>query len=199
MNRLKDDPFFLAVGFYKPHLPFNAPKKYWDLYNREEIPLAPHPAPPENVDISISLHKNGELTGRYEALKDPTDATPEEARCLRHGYFACVSYVDAQIGKLLDELERLDLRKNTIVVVWGDPTAGISAICTSGANTPRLNGPCEAPCSSARRGPPRTPIPVDWSNPSTYTRRSPTCAACLNRPSTMARVSRGFCESRIQM
>lgn len=120
LNRLKDEPFFLAVGFYKPHLPFNAPKKYWDLYNREDIPLAPHPAPPENVDTAISLHRNGELTGRYEALKDPTDATPDEARRLRHGYFACVSYVDAQIGKVLDELGRLDLRKNTVVVVWGD-------------------------------------------------------------------------------
>ena len=120
LRQLKDEPFFLAVGFYKPHLPFCAPKKYWDLYDRSAIPLAPHPAPPKNIDPSLSLHRNGELTGRYAALKDPAEATEEEARQLRHGYFASVSYVDAQIGKVLDELDRLGLRDNTIVVVWGD-------------------------------------------------------------------------------
>ena len=120
LRALKDDPFFLAVGFFKPHLPFNAPKKYWDLYNRDEIPLAEHKDPPANVDLGLSLHPNGELVGRYAALSDPADATDEEARRLRHGYFACVSYVDAQIGRVLDELDRLGLRDNTIVVVWGD-------------------------------------------------------------------------------
>ena len=120
LNALKDEPFFLAVGFYKPHLPFCAPKKYWDLYDRDTIPLPEHPEPPQNVDLKISLHENGELTGRYTALKDPKDATVEETRYLRHGYFACVSYVDAQIGKVLDELDRLGLRDNTLVVVWGD-------------------------------------------------------------------------------
>ena len=120
LQRLKDEPFFLSVGFYKPHLPFNAPKKYWDLYERESIPLAPHPEPPKNVDTSLSLHRNNELTNRYAALADRAEATPEEARELRHGYFACVSYIDAQIGKLIDELDRLNLRENTIVAVWGD-------------------------------------------------------------------------------
>ena len=120
LRRLRDRPFFLSVGFYKPHLPFCAPKKYWDLYDRERIPLAPHPEPPKNADPSLSLHRNGELTGRYAALGDPAHATEAEARKLRHGYFACVSYVDAQIGKVLNELDRLGLRDNTIVVVWGD-------------------------------------------------------------------------------
>jgi arylsulfatase A-like enzyme len=120
LNALKDEPFFLAVGFYKPHLPFCAPKKHWDLYDRDAIPLPEHPDPPANVDLTISLHENGELTGRYASLKDPREATEDEARFLRHGYFACVSYVDAQIGKVLDELDRLGLRDNTIVVVWGD-------------------------------------------------------------------------------
>ncbi|MCP4645438.1 MAG: sulfatase-like hydrolase/transferase, partial [bacterium] len=100
--------------------PFTAPKKYWDLYNRDEIPLADHKDPPANVDLALSLHRNGEMTGRYAALKDPADATDDEARQLRHGYFACVSYVDAQIGRVLGELDRLGLRDNTIVVVWGD-------------------------------------------------------------------------------
>jgi len=120
LRRLKDEPFFLATGFFKPHLPFCAPKKYWDLYNRDEIPLAPHPGPPENVDTGLSLHPNGELTGRYEALQNRREATDDEARRLRHGYFAAVSYIDAQIGKLLDELDALGLADNTIVVVWGD-------------------------------------------------------------------------------
>ena len=120
LNTLKNEPFFLAVGFYKPHLPFCAPKKYWDLYDRDAIPLPEHPDPPKNVDLKLSLHQNGELTGRYAALNDPKDATDAETRHLRHGYFACVSYVDAQIGKVLDELDRLGLRDNTNVVVWGD-------------------------------------------------------------------------------
>jgi len=72
------------------------------------------------VDPTISLHRNGELTGNYAALNRPEEATEEETRLLRHGYFACVSYVDAQIGKVLEELDRLGLRDNTLVVVWGD-------------------------------------------------------------------------------
>ncbi len=120
LQRLRDSPFFLAVGFYKPHLPFCAPKRYWDLYDRDAIPLAPHPEAPQGVDATLSLHRNGELTGRYDALNNPGEATDDEARRLRHGYFASVSYVDAQIGKVLDELEHLGLRDNTIVVVWGD-------------------------------------------------------------------------------
>ena len=120
LNTLKEGPFFLAVGFYKPHLPFCAPKKYWDLYDRAAIPLPEHPGPPRNVNLSLSLHRNGELTGKYAALNNPEKATEEETRLLRHGYFACVSYVDAQIGKVLDELDRLGMRDNTLVVVWGD-------------------------------------------------------------------------------
>ena len=120
MQRLRDDPFFLAVGFYKPHLPFCAPKKYWDLYDPATLPMAPHPTAPEGVDRSLSLHRNDELTGNYHELIDPEEATEEEARHLRHGYFACVSYVDAQIGKVLKALEGLGLADNTVVVVWGD-------------------------------------------------------------------------------
>ena len=120
LRAVKDRPFFMSVGFYKPHLPFCAPKKYWDLYDHDTIPLAAHPDPPEGVNPKLSLHENGELTGRYAAMQDPKHATDAEARQLRHGYFACVSYVDAQIGKVLDELEALGLRENTVVVVWGD-------------------------------------------------------------------------------
>lgn len=120
LRKVKNKPFFLAAGFFKPHLPFCAPKKYFDLYDPEAIPLPPHPAAPQHVDLTLSSHKNGELTGNYAALTDPLHATEAETRQLRHAYCACVSYADAQVGKLLDELDTLGLRDNTIVVLWGD-------------------------------------------------------------------------------
>lgn len=120
--RQKDEPFFLGVGFFKPHLPFNAPAKYWDMYDEDRISLSPSPYIPENVNPA-SLHGSGEFNGylagdEHPSLKDPV-SDPYQ-RKLRHAYFAAVSYVDAQIGKVLDELDKLDLSENTIVVVWGD-------------------------------------------------------------------------------
>ncbi len=106
LRQLKDRRFFLAVGFYKPHLPFNAPAKYWDLYDRDKIALAPYRKPPQGVDPRVSLHKSGELTPRYSGLATPGKVTDDEARRLRHAYFACVSYIDAQVGKLLREIVR---------------------------------------------------------------------------------------------
>lgn len=120
LGELKDEPFFLAVGFFKPHLPFNAPKKYWDLYDPQEIELAGNPFPPKNVDPKISLHTSWELTPRYTGLETPGTVTEGEARHLRHAYYASVSYIDAQVGKVLDELDRLGLSDNTVVVLWGD-------------------------------------------------------------------------------
>lgn len=118
----KDEPFFLGVGFFKPHLPFNAPKKYWDIYDESKIPLSPNPNIPENVSKE-SLHGSGEFNqyklGEEKAsLEGPV--SDEYARTLRHAYFACVSYIDAQVGKLMDELDKQGLAENTIVVVWGD-------------------------------------------------------------------------------
>ncbi len=118
----KGQPFFLGVGFFKPHLPFTAPKKYWDMYNEEELPLSPTPFIPENVNVA-SLHGSGEFNqyklGEEKAsLKSPV--SDEYARKMRHAYFACVSYIDAQVGKLIAELENQGLAENTIVVVWGD-------------------------------------------------------------------------------
>jgi len=118
----KGQPFFLGVGFIKPHLPFNAPKKYWDLYDEENIPLTPSPDIPENVNLA-SLHNSPEFNqyklGDEEAtLGKPVSVKYEKK--LRHAYFACVSYTDAQVGKVLDELKKLGLDKNTIVVLWGD-------------------------------------------------------------------------------
>jgi len=118
LRELKDRPFFLAVGFYKPHLPFVAPKKYWDLYDPADIRLTTVRRKPAYAP-SIGLHASFELRTRFGVPKyGPID--DELARHLIHGYLACTSYVDAQVGKVLDELERLGLRKKTIIVLWGD-------------------------------------------------------------------------------
>jgi len=118
LRRLKDKPFFLAMGFYKPHLPFNAPKKYWDLYRREDIRLADNPFVPKDAP-SYATTNWGELRNYYGIPKQ--GPCPDElARQLIHGYYACVSYTDAMIGRLLDELGRLGLRDNTAIILWGD-------------------------------------------------------------------------------
>jgi arylsulfatase A-like enzyme len=112
------EPFFLALGFVKPHLPFNAPKKYWDLYNRNEISLPKNYLQPESTPKK-AFHNSGELRA-YEAIPEKGPVSDEMAKDLIHGYYACVSYVDAQIGRVLDELETLGLAENTIVILWGD-------------------------------------------------------------------------------
>ncbi len=114
----KDQPFFLAVGFWKPHAHFNAPKKYWDFYERKNIQPPSYPDPPQNVP-AIALHDSREI---LRAFKDRADGKPtaEETLALRHGYYAGISYVDAQVGKVIAELDRLGLRENTIIVFWSD-------------------------------------------------------------------------------
>ena len=112
----------MALGLFKPHLPFTSPKKYWDLYDRDEIPLSGSPDIPENIDLS-SLQRNGEFNqyalGEEKAsLEQPL--SDEYARKLRHAYYAAVSYSDALVGKVMQELDELGLSDNTIVVVWGD-------------------------------------------------------------------------------
>lgn len=113
-----DKPFFLAVGFLKPHLPFNAPKKYWDLYDPKDIGIAPNPDPPENAP-GQAIHNWGELR-QYYSIPETGALSDSAANKLRHGYYACISYTDALIGLLLDELSRNDLSDNTIIVLWGD-------------------------------------------------------------------------------
>lgn len=125
LERLKarDQPFYLALGYYRPHLPFVAPKKYWDLYDRDSLSLAPNPFLPKDAP-AFAMNSQYELRGCYdlEWVKHPAEERlPEEtARQLKHGYYASVSYVDACLGKLLDGLDAAGLRDNTIVVVWGD-------------------------------------------------------------------------------
>jgi arylsulfatase A-like enzyme len=113
----KKEPFFLAVGLIKPHLPFVSPKKYWDLYDPARIQLAPNRFRPKDAP-EYAVLPGGELRN-YHGI--PEGPIPDDlARQLKHGYYAAISYTDAQVGKLLDELDRLGLRKNTIVVLWGD-------------------------------------------------------------------------------
>ncbi|MEM9479067.1 MAG: sulfatase [Verrucomicrobiota bacterium] len=114
-------PFFIAAGFARPHLPFSAPKKYWDLYDADELPMPEfedHPAGSPGA-----AHKRGGEIRNYFPVpdkNDPAQISDELKRELIHGYYASVSYVDAQIGRVLDGLDELGLRDNTIIVLWGD-------------------------------------------------------------------------------
>ncbi|QNN21916.1 sulfatase [Planctomycetales bacterium ZRK34] len=113
--KAKGQPWFLAVGFWKPHTPFNAPKKYWDMYDRSQITPPTHPEPPVNVP-AIAMHDSKEILGPFPKHQ----VTPEQVLTLRHGYYAAISYLDAQIGKVIDELDRLGLSDNTVIVFWSD-------------------------------------------------------------------------------
>jgi len=114
----KEEPFFLAIGFMKPHLPFNAPKKYWDLYDRNKIELPKSYVQPETTPKE-AFNNFGELRN-YGNIPMTGEIPNNLAKELIHGYYACVSYIDAQIGLVLNELERLGLEDDTIVVLWGD-------------------------------------------------------------------------------
>jgi arylsulfatase A-like enzyme len=112
-------PGFVALGLTKPHLPFVAPKKYWDLYDRDAIPPSPNPFRSKGAP-NQSVHNFGELRNYRDVPDGNTPVPPELVKTLRHGYYACVSFIDAQIGRVLDALEELGLRENTIVVLWSD-------------------------------------------------------------------------------
>lgn len=116
--KAKAQPFFLAVGFLKPHLPFVAPKKYWDLYDPQTIPVPATDKLPEGCP-KFAGHTNGELHN-YPGVPTQDPIPYEFARTLRHGYYACLSYTDAQVGRLLDALEQTGQLDNTIIVLWGD-------------------------------------------------------------------------------
>ncbi|MDW7692177.1 sulfatase [Flammeovirgaceae bacterium SG7u.111] len=113
-----DKPFFIGLGLKKPHLNWVAPKKYWDMYDREEIPLASEMEGPEN-GAEMGLHPSFELRVRYGIPKSG-DIDGEMAHTLKHAYLACVSYADAQIGRMIDTLEEAGVRENTIIIVWSD-------------------------------------------------------------------------------
>ncbi len=116
----KEQPFFLAVGFVKPHLPFIAPKKYWDLYDRAALPLAPFQQLPQGSPHDLAFYSHsGELRAYSDIPK--TGLIPEALqRELVHGYAACVSYIDAQVGLLMQTLADCGVADDTIICFWGD-------------------------------------------------------------------------------
>ncbi|MGK7397789.1 MAG: sulfatase [Candidatus Cyclobacteriaceae bacterium M3_2C_046] len=120
LKKLKAEgkPFFLAVGFIKPHLPFNAPAKYWEKYDPDQISLPANYLQPETTPQE-AFHNFGELRN-YSGIPKQGPVSDEMANKLIHGYYACVSYIDAQVGSVVDALKELELEQNTIVIIWGD-------------------------------------------------------------------------------
>ena len=124
INKLSnsDQPFFLAVGFQKPHLPFVAPKKYWDMYERDAIELAKYQKWARGT-VKLVYNNNGEMKS-YTDIPDSFNENGliniEKQKELIHGYYACVSYIDAQVGKILKAIKENNLLENTIIVLWGD-------------------------------------------------------------------------------
>lgn len=117
--KAKNQPFFLSVGFLKPHLPFVAPKKYWDLYDASKFHVFPSDTKPPQGSPEYAAQFGGELR-TYNTMPKSGPIPQDEARKLVHGYYAAVSYMDAQVGRLLDELDKLGLAENTVVILWGD-------------------------------------------------------------------------------
>ena len=125
MKRLakQDKPFFLAAGFVRPHLPFVVPRKYWELYDADAIPVAANPFLPKAAP-AFAMNTMYELRDYFDfdstPLPDQGSLTEAQQRRLKHGYYASVSFIDSLVGRLLSELEALNLADNTIVVLWGD-------------------------------------------------------------------------------
>lgn len=118
------EPFFLAMGYIRPHLAWIAPKKYWDLYDPATLPVLENEQVTPNTP-PYALANNSELSHYVDLIDMPTPwdektLSAEKTRHLMHAYYACVSYVDAQIGRLLQALEEEGLAENTIVVLWSD-------------------------------------------------------------------------------
>jgi arylsulfatase A-like enzyme len=115
----KEEPFFFIVGFLKPHLPFSAPAKYWELYDRAKIPLAPNKLRPEGApDIAVDRYNLRQY--KWQHANPDSLFTDDYARLLRHAYFACTSFIDEQIGKIQDQVEALGLSENTYIVYISD-------------------------------------------------------------------------------
>jgi iduronate 2-sulfatase len=115
LGEIKDQPFFLAVGFWKPHAPFNAPAKYWDLYERDELPLLDSRRPTDAPEWAF--HDSRELRG---VPPNQLTFTADQVAEMRHGYFAGISYLDAQVGKVLAALDKHGLADSTVIVFCGD-------------------------------------------------------------------------------
>ena len=115
-----NQPFLLSVGFLKPHLPFNAPSKYWNLYNKQDIQLAKNRFQPKNTP-QIAMHHYAELRKYLNIPNDKSIEIPDSTQLkLIHGYYACISFVDDQIGRFLSRLKELDLYNDAIIIFVGD-------------------------------------------------------------------------------
>lgn len=116
----KKSPFFLAVGFVKPHLPFIAPKKYWDMYERPSLPIAQFQKLPHRSPQTLAFYGNSGELRAYSDIPAANSIPEDQQRELVHGYAACVSYIDAQIGLLMRTLEESGIADQTIICLWGD-------------------------------------------------------------------------------
>jgi iduronate 2-sulfatase len=119
IQKSNDQPWFMAVGFTKPHLPFVAPKKYWDLYDRNDLPIAKNPQMPSQAPRQ-ARHNWQELRGMYNDIPKDGPVPDEKALELKHGYYASLSFTDSNIGRILKHLDKTDKRKNTTIILWGD-------------------------------------------------------------------------------
>ncbi|MCX6326942.1 MAG: sulfatase, partial [Bacteroidia bacterium] len=116
-TKVGNKPFFIAVGFTKPHAPFVVPKRYWDIYKDTEFVISDRERPAGSPDLAF--HNWEELRG-FRDIPKSGPLTPEKEQELWHGYYACISYMDAQVGRVMDMLDKLGLRENTIIILWGD-------------------------------------------------------------------------------
>ncbi len=117
------NPFFFGIGFYRPHSPYIVPKKYWDLYDRDSIPMAVNPYVPENApDFSVNTNTELKAYADFTNAPSPLEGSISEAdaRRVKHGYYAAVSYTDAQVGKVIHKLKELGIYEETIIVLWSD-------------------------------------------------------------------------------
>ena len=119
---IENKPFFMAVGYVSPHLPFIQPKKYWDMYDHSEIQLADNPFQPINSPYIAmhAQHDSAELRGMYLDIPSEGLLSDELSKNLVHGYYASVTYMDVLIGELINGLDELGLRDNTTIVLWSD-------------------------------------------------------------------------------
>lgn len=120
----KDQPFYMGLGYFRPHLPFAVPKKYWDLYDPETIPLAVNPIVPEGAPghTMNSMYELRHYDG-FNQIGHPESSyrmAEDTARILKHGYYASVSYVDALLGNLIAHMKEIGIYENTIIILWGD-------------------------------------------------------------------------------
>jgi iduronate 2-sulfatase len=120
LHKNPQQPFFMALGFNRPHLPFSVPKKYWDMYDPDELPMPQIETFPDGAP-KVAEKRRGEIAAFKPIPEFEEGIYPDWIkRKLIHGYYASVSYADAQLGRVLDELERLNMLENTILVLWGD-------------------------------------------------------------------------------